>query len=384
MGDRCFDAYQGLIGLGLPSMARGNVASPMSQFKERGAGDGFAMQFCPWIGTPAPPRGTPDHVGHFWIGGWDSHYLASAPVWEPLATCPDVMTNELTTCNPHRAWTPHAYGLELASIALGDRPAVEMPVNLNARLGNASDPSTASPFYALVMPEGSQLWLNAKANADALVAALASSGYVSFPASASDGDQEAFWRGERAILGAALTTAAAGGLVLTFAHGATATVDVHSLFATLPNEGLKQVGFSGSQGYTQSVVGLSAFIDNVVLFDHAERRIGFAQGQHCQDDPSPSDPGYTKADHFFGKATAPPSDSSSSTPPTDTGVIVAAVVAGVALAALAGLVVVKVGVVTVSTDTSRRLLDDAQPEPRSTFPHGADQNPAASGSDEME
>ena len=190
--------------------------------------------------------------------GWDSHYLASVPVWEPLATCPDVMTNELTTCNPQRAWTPHAYGLELASISLGDRPAVEMPVDLNARLGNASDPSTASPFYALVMPEGSQLWLNAKANADALVAALASSGYVSFPASASNSDRAAFWRGERAILGAALTAAASGGgLVLTFAHGATATVDVHSLFATLPNEGLKQVGFSGSRGYRCASLALS-------------------------------------------------------------------------------------------------------------------------------
>jgi hypothetical protein len=208
----------------------------------------FFFWFVGWWGGGGGGGGT----------GWDSHYLASVPVWEPLATCPDVMTNELTTCNPQRAWTPHAYGLELASISLGDRPAVEMPVDLNARLGNASDPSTASPFYALVMPEGSQLWLNAKANADALVAALASSGYVSFPASASNSDRAAFWRGERAILGAALTAAASGGgLVLTFAHGATATVDVHSLFATLPNEGLKQVGFSGSRGYRCASLALS-------------------------------------------------------------------------------------------------------------------------------
>ena len=367
MGDRCFDAYQGLLGLGLPSMARGGVASPMLQFTERGAGNGFAVQFCPWVRTPAAPPGTPDHVGHFWIGGWDSHYLASPPVWEPLATCSDLVTGQLTTCSVHRAWTAHGYGLELASISLGARPPVQMPVNMNARLENASDPTTASPFYAAVMPEGSQLWLNADDNVDALVDALANSGYVNFPAGTSGGEQSAFWRGERAIPGATLTLAASAGLVLTFAHGATVAIDAHGLFATIPNEGLKQVGFSGSQGYTQSLVGLSAFIGNVVLFDHEERRIGFAQGRYCQDDPSPGDPGYTKPDNFFGKhaaVTSPPHDNSRLPEGGTSAHVVVVVVVSVALATLVRLVMVKTRRASVSTGASRSLLGDAQPEPR--------------------
>ncbi len=277
--DNCYDAYQGLIGLGLPSMARGGVTSPMAQFVDRGAGDGFAFQMCPWIGSPSPPPGTPDHVGHFWLGGWDSHYVEGAPSWEPLATCTDAVTNTLVECSRSTgAWTPSAYGLELASIRVGTT-VVDLPVDINKRGQNASDPTSGWwPHFTTIMPEAGTLWLNADANADALMSVLDSSGCVTFPAGTDVAVRSGFWRGEVAVAGATVSSTCAG-VTLRFAGGTDLQIDSASLFATFA-EGLKQVGVDGRRGHTQTIVGLSAFVDNVVMFDHGERRIGFARGRN--------------------------------------------------------------------------------------------------------
>eukprot|EP01047_Picozoa_sp_COSAG01_P064109 COSAG01_NODE_8427_length_2787_cov_29.997396_1_plen_472_part_00 len=288
-GDNCFDAYQGLIGLGMPSMARGGVASPMTQFVERGVGDGFTIQLCPWIGDAPDPPGTPPHVGHFWLGGWDSHYTDQDPTWEPMSTCTSVTTNAgYATCAYPHAWTPHAYGVQLRTIEIdraSGRTAVAMPIDLNLRGTNASNNASAgwTPHYSLIMPEGGLLMLNSDANVQALTKAMGDSGYVHFPRSTTDDQRAAFWRGELAIQGAT-ARGTQYGLTLVFAHGATVRIEGSSLFATT-EAGLKQVGVDGRRGYRETVVGLSVFIENVVMFDHAQRRIGFATGRNCAQNP---------------------------------------------------------------------------------------------------
>ena len=109
----CHDAYHGVMGLGFPQAARGGMASPMSQFVERHVGDGFALQFCAWLGHSEV---TTPHVGHLWLGGWDSHYLDSAPSWEPLYSCTSVRDNsQWAECSPHSAWTAHSYGVRMST-----------------------------------------------------------------------------------------------------------------------------------------------------------------------------------------------------------------------------------------------------------------------------
>jgi hypothetical protein len=343
-GDACFDAYQGLLGLGFPAMARGHVASPMAQFIERGAGDGFAIQICPWgVGHRAGTGAPVVHAGHFWLGGWDSYYTAAQPRWETLTTCVATSDNRVTECTPQDAWTPRAYGLRLASIAVGSGPPLDMPVDLNAKGRNQSDasPGAWEPFYTTVMPEASQLWLNAAANAAAVTAALAASGYVQFTGAPMLAEQHEFWTGRTALQGrlTAAAKAAGAGLTLRFSGGTVVTIDADdALFEALPNGVLKQIGFDGAQGHTETIVGLSAYVDHVVLFDHAERRIGFAQGQNCEMNPREGDPGYTRPDHIFGSV--PLDIRGPNEPSAGFG---AAAVAGVALAAAAAAVALVAG-----------------------------------------
>jgi hypothetical protein len=92
---------------GLADGGEGGGQLPMAQFVEQGAGDGFAIQACPWIGTEDNQQAA--HVGHFWLGGWDSTYTDGAPQWEPLASCEDSRTLRATRCSQPHAWNPHAY-----------------------------------------------------------------------------------------------------------------------------------------------------------------------------------------------------------------------------------------------------------------------------------
>ena len=96
------------------------------------------------------------------------------------------------------------------------------------------------------VPEGGELWLNADANAEALMSALASSGCVTFPAGTSAAARSGFWRGEVAVAGATVSPTCPG-VTLRFARGAELNIDSDSLFATLA-EGLKQVGVDGRRG----------------------------------------------------------------------------------------------------------------------------------------
>jgi hypothetical protein len=385
-GDNCYDAWEGLIGLGLPSMARGGVTSPMAQFVDRGAGDGFSFQMCPWIGSPSPPPGMPDHVGHFWLGGWDSHYVAGAPSWEPLATCRDaVRTNMLVECSRSTgAWTATAYGLRLDSIRVGTT-IVDLPVDINKMGQNASDAASGwSPHYATIMPEGGALWLNADANADALMSVLDSSSCVAFPAGTSAAARTGFWRGEVAVAGATVSSTCVG-ITLRFAGGSELQIDRASLFATLA-EGLKQVGVDGRRGYRQTVVGLSAFVDNVVMFDHGERRIGFARGRNCAHNPQPGEPGYTAADHTFALRSSPPPPPPAPNIGTsgdgNTRLVLLAFVGGVAVVVLGGTLAVKLGFVSVAKgEGSQALLSDVQPSPPVT--PNEQRNPALSDSNSM-
>eukprot|EP01045_Picozoa_sp_COSAG04_P037374 COSAG04_NODE_9518_length_856_cov_0.951123_1_plen_134_part_10 len=117
------------------------------------------------------------------LGGWDSRYVEGVPAWEPLATCTDSATSALTRCSRDSgAWTPHAYGLQLAALRVGAGAPLSMPVDVNARGHNASEPGRGwSPHYTTIMPEAQTLWLNADANAEAVSLALAGSGFVEFP-----------------------------------------------------------------------------------------------------------------------------------------------------------------------------------------------------------
>ena len=56
-------------------------------------------------------------------------------------------------------------------------------------------------------------------------------------------------------------------------------------------------------GVRAGIVGLAAFIDNVVMFDHANRRIGFARGRNCEQNPRKGEAGYTTPDNVFAHVT---------------------------------------------------------------------------------
>ena len=138
------------------------------------------------------------------------------------------------------------------------------------------------------------------------------------------------------------------------------------------------------EGRPCPTLGLSAFIDNVVMFDHGERRIGFARGRNCAQNAQPGEPGYTEADHTF----ALHSSSSSPPPPPQVGSsgdgssVLLAFVGGVGLVVLSGVLAVKLGFVTVAKgEASQGLLSDVQPSP--SVATNAQRNPALSESNSM-
>lgn len=307
----CHDAYHGVMGLGFPQAARGGMASPMSQFVERHVGDGFALQFCAWLGHSEV---TTPHVGHLWLGGWDSHYLDSAPSWEPLYSCTSVRDNsQWAECSPHSAWTAHSYGVRMSTdtdaVTVGGVP-VAMPVSLSAHGAhvNSSRADDWTERVATIEPELDNIWLNADANVLALGTAIASAGWVSFPSGTTDDQLHLFWRGRgSAIPGAQLTAlgrAPTSGVRFRFKHGAEVFVHTSAIFGTFPS-GLRQVAFDFGQGHGQTLLGNSIVVGQVLLVDHAERRIGIAKGKNCQADPQRGDSEYTTPDHVFGEGSRP-------------------------------------------------------------------------------
>ena len=184
------------------------------------------------------------------------------------------------------------------------------------------------------MPEGYPLFVNAKANLDAIISALATAGYVNFPTDTSATLQAEFFKGTAAIPGATLTAsgrATNAGLTLTFSGGIQVHIGTDALFAEFSGSGLKQIGVLGTRAFGMSmylhlptclifaaseclvgvrvgIVGLAAFLDHVVMFDHANRRLGFARGRNCEKNPRKGEAGYTTPDHVFAHIMAPDDD----------------------------------------------------------------------------
>ncbi len=308
----CYDTYHGVLGLGFPEAAKGGMASPMTQLTERHVGDGFALQLCAWLGHPEV---TTSHVGHMWFGGWDSHYLEGAPSWEPLYSCTDVHdNNRWAECSPHTAWTPHSYGVRMSTdtdaVTVGGVP-VAMPLSLSAQGSHVNSTRTAdwTERVATIEPELDVTWLNADANVIALGTAIADAGWVSFPSGTTDDQLHLFWRGRGyAVPGAHVTPLGLGptaGVRFRFKHGSEVFMHTSAIFGTFPN-GLRQVAFDFGQGHGQTLLGGTMMVAQVLLLDHAERRVGFAKGKNCVADPQPGDGGYTTPDHVFGETSPPP------------------------------------------------------------------------------
>ena len=95
-------------------------------------------------------------------------------------------------------------------------------------------------------------------------------------------EQAAFWRGGRGVVGARLSATArlpGQGVWLRFTQGASVLIDTDALFADIAGQGLRLVGVMTQRARGYTLVGLSAFVNNVVMFDHANRRMGFARGK---------------------------------------------------------------------------------------------------------
>eukprot|EP01047_Picozoa_sp_COSAG01_P018950 COSAG01_NODE_1039_length_11962_cov_32.853494_13_plen_187_part_00 len=184
--------------------------------------------------------------------------------------------------------------MKLTSISVGSATAaaeqrVAMPIDLN--LAGSVNMSAAQPWrarrggqpgYVQVMPENYELFINAPANVEALVRALEQAGFVNFPPGSGTAQQAGFWRGTEAIPGAQLSAAAqrrGQGVWLHFDQGASVLIDTDALFADIAGQGLKLVGVMTRRAMGYTLVGLSAFVNNVVLFDHANRRMGFVRGK---------------------------------------------------------------------------------------------------------